>query len=263
MKTNWKLIGVLVLLTFALPACAGTFINGDFATGDFTGWTRGGGYWYGGWPLNPVSYLPGGSNYVGDVNGPFSPPWASAVVTGYWDPLTDNNLYSVLSGQTYSARINDSYNNYSVSVISQSVKNYTDPAIYFAWAAVLQGSHGLTDSDNFTLVLTDDTTLATVYSASYNSASAAGTSLFTLASSGWYYTKWQLETINVNGLQGHDFTLTLLGSDCPYGGHAGYVYMSGFGNVIPPGTTPEPGTLVLLGTGAIGLAGVVRRKLRL
>src|SRR6516162_3382310 len=29
--------------------------------------------------------------------------------------------------------------------------------------------------------------------------------------------------------------------DCPYGGHAGYVYLDGFGGIIPPPTTPEPG----------------------
>ena len=32
-------------------------------------------------------------------------------------------------------------------------------------------------------------------------------------------------------------------------------------NVGTPSTTPEPGTLVLLGTGVLGLAGMVRRKL--
>jgi|SRR5271169_2832378 len=255
MKVNWKLICALVLLTFALPACAGSFVNGDFGTGDFTGWTRGGGYWFGGWPMNPPSYLSGGSNYSPSGD-------RSAIVTGYFDPRTDGNLYSVLPGKTYSARVNDNINDYTVSVISQSVTNYTDPFIYFAWAAVLQGSHGLTDSDNFTLMLTDDTMHNIVYSASYSSASAAGTSLFTQSSWGWYYTKWQVEALDVTALQGHDFTLSLLGSDCPYGGHAGYVYMGGFGNVIPP-TVPEPGTLLLMGTGALGLAGVVRRKLRM
>jgi hypothetical protein len=38
--------------------------------------------------------------------------------------------------------------------------------------------------------------------------------------------------------------------DCPYGGHAGYVYLDGFGGIIPPPTTPEPGTLALLGSGS-------------
>ncbi len=250
---------ILVLLACLLAgssATAGSFVNGNFETGDFTGWTQGGGYWYGGWPLNPSSYLPGGSNYSPTGN-------RSAVVTNYLDPNTDYKLNSVLSPNTYSARVNDQNNDYTVSVISQTVTNYTDPNIYFAWAAVLQGSHDLTDSDNFTLQLIDNTTGTGLYNVSYSSASAAGTSLFAESMLGWYYTSWQLQTLDVSALQGHDFTLTLLASDCPYGGHAGYVYLDGFGNVAPPvpDATPEPATLAFvgLGLGVLGL-GFRRRK---
>jgi PEP-CTERM motif len=60
----------------------------------------------------------------------------------------------------------------------------------------------------------------------------------------------------------NDFTLLWNGSDVgpslvdsgtfPYTDFNGYVY----------GNTPEPGSLILLGSGVLGLAGVVRRKLR-
>jgi hypothetical protein len=237
------LLVALACLFSSLPALAGSFVNGNFQSGDFSGWTQGGGYWYGGWPLNPSSYLPGGSNY--NISGN-----RSAVVTDYLDPNTDYMLHSVLAPNTYAARVNDGINDYTVSVISQTVNNYTDPNIYFAWAAVLQGSHDLTDSDNFTLQLTDNTTGTDLYNISYSSASAAGTNLFTESSSYWYYTPWQLETLDVSALQGHDFTLTLLASDCPYGGHAGYVYLDGFGAVPPPvSPVPEPATLALVGSG--------------
>lgn len=240
------LLVALACLFLGLPAFADTFTNGNFQSGDFTGWTQGGGYWYGGWPLDPSSYLPGGSNY--NISGN-----RSAVVTPSLDPRTDNNLNSVLTPNSYSARINDPMNDYTVSVISQSVANYSDPKIYFAWAAVLQGSHGLTDSDNFTLQLIDNTTNTDLYDISYSSASAAGTNLFTLSNSGWYYTAWQLQTLDVSALQGHDFTLTLLASDCPYGGHAGYVYLDGFGSVAPPVGVPEPSSALLIGTGIVSL----------
>jgi len=240
---------LICCLAIASPAFSGTFVNGGFETGDFTGWTQGAGWWYGGWPLYPVNYLPGGSLY--DISGN-----ASAVVGPGLDPRTDNNLNMVYNG-SYSARVNDSYNNYSVSVISQSVKNYTNPDIYFAWAAVLQASHGPTDSDNFTLELTDDTKGQVLYLVSYNSYNNGP--IFTESSWGWFYTAWQVEKLDVTALQGDDFTLTLLASDCPYGGHAGYVYLDGFGAAPPPPGTPEPGTLIMFGSGTLFVANWLRR----
>jgi len=243
------LVVLMCCLTIGSMAFAGTFVNGGFEDGNLNSWTQGAGYWTGGWPLDPSDYLPGGSRYDIGYN-------ASAVVTNYLDPRTDNHLNSVYNG-TYSARVNDSNNNYSVSVISQTVPNYTDSYIYFAWAAVLQESHGSTDSDNFTLKLTDDTTSNVLYLVSYNSADNGP--LFTRSSGGWYYTSWQVQQLDVSALQGHDFTLTLLGSDCPYGGHAGYIYLDGFGGTPPPPTVPEPGTLALLGSGIIFVANRLRR----
>lgn len=246
----WAALVLLCCLAIASTAFAGTFVNGGFEDGTFNGWTQGAGYWYGGWPLNPSSYLPSGSNY--DISGN-----ASGIVTPGPDPIVGNLLNQVYNG-SYGARVNDWHNNYSVSVISQTVTNYTDPFIYFAWAAVLESSHGPTDSDNFTLQLIDQTTHTALINLTYDSYDNG--QIF--HSYGyWYYTDWQIEKLDVSGLQGHDFTLTLLGSDCPYGGHAGYVYLDGFGGTPPPPTTPEPGTLITLGSGILGLAGILRRKI--
>jgi hypothetical protein len=66
---------MLCCLAIASPVIAGTFVNGGFEDGTFNGWTQGAGWWYGGWPLYPSNYLPGGSLY--DINAN-----ASAIVCG-------------------------------------------------------------------------------------------------------------------------------------------------------------------------------------
>jgi hypothetical protein len=242
-------IGLSVMaISIARPTLASSFTNGAFESGDFAGWTQGSGYWTGDLSLlTPVNYSVGGTYYDASAD-------ASAVVTSGLDPNTDNKLNGVYSG-TYSARINNSLNDYSVSLIKQTVTNYTDPNIFFAWAAVLQESHTPTDSDNFVLSLTDDTTGDVVYNVAYNSANTS--SIFTKSSTGWFYSDWQVQNLDVSSRMGHDFTLSLLASDCPYGGHAGYVYLDGFGSVIPPGggggKTPEPASMAgLLAFGVLG-----------
>ena len=242
---------VLILgLAVALFACSGyatSFVNGGFEDGSYNGWTQGAGRWTGGWPINPTNYLPGGSRY----NIAY---WQGAIIdnlVNVTDPITGNP--TVIQGR-YSARINNSNNDYSVGVISQTVANYTDPFIYFGWNAVLEASHGLTDSYNFTLKLTNDTQNLTIYSVSYSSASAPG--IFTRYGN-WYGSGWQVQSLNVSAYAGDTFTLTLLGSDCHYGGHAGYVYLDGFGAAPPP--IPEPATY---GYMALGLGGLLVYRLK-
>jgi len=240
-------------------AFGGSFVNGNFESGNLSGWTQSAGYLNYSQTTNnlkPADFEAGGSQYDMSAN-------ASGVVTPGLDPYTDNHLDRVYSGN-YSARVNDANNNNSVSVLRQTVNNYTDNHIYFAWAAVLQSSHGVTDSDVFQLNLVDNTTGTTMYNVTYNSANAATAALFTESTSGWFYTSWQVANLDVSSHLGDTFTLTLLAADCPYGGHAGYVYLDGFGAVVPPPVTgtPEPASLGLLSLGALtgGFVAWRRRK---
>jgi MYXO-CTERM domain-containing protein len=244
-------LAVSVFLVLPAVAGTGTFTNGGFEDNSFNGWTTGGGYWYGS-TQTPSNYLPGGSQFY---SGQFQAH--SGIVGIGTDPIS--GLPTVYNG-SHAARVNDSTPNYDVSVISQTVNNYTDSSIYFAWAAVLESSHSVGDSDNFSLALTDDTTNAILYSVSYDSAQSSTVGLFH-ENSNWYYTDWQVQQLDVSGSYGHDITLTLMGSDCPYGGHGGYVYLDGFGGAPPVQSTPEPASLLLAASG-LGMLAIRRRRNR-
>lgn len=247
-------------------AQAATFVNGGFEDGNTNGWTTGGGSRTS--ELNnvmtPSQFLPGGSLYAG-------PSTRSAIITaGSVDPNLGAALGTTVYSGSFSYRAEDTTNGGNASAISQKVLNYTDSNIFFAWKAVLEnGGHTQNESAEMIITLRDDTTNTTVISRVYNAGAGGGgvDTRFSTSGSLFYTSQWQIEQLTIDSaLAGHDFTLSLLAADCEPAGHTGYVYLDGFGAALPDqggggtGTVPEPGSMALLGLGALTLGLARRRK---
>jgi len=230
------------------------FINGGFEDGTATGWTETGGFRgsYSNSALSPSLFtLPGGRSAV--------------VSAADVDPNVGTVIGATVYSGKYSYRVEDTtYGGYA-SVVAQRVDNYTDANIFFAWKAVLEGAHGTDDAATMLITLTDLTTGIELIHRQYNAASGGGgvDPRFTLSSNNYFYTPaWQIEQLAIDGsLSGHDFLLSVLGSDCQPTGHAGYVYLDGFGAITPPGGVPEPSAWAML-IGGFGFAGAAIRRRR-
>lgn len=238
------IVALFLVALMASPAFAATFTNGSFESG-FTGWTL------------------SGTGGTGD----------SAIVGVGTDPNT-NNVLPMVTGVSatniQAARVNDQYGGFHTSTISQTVNDWTDAAIWFAWAAVLQEPtnnvyHSDTQAPDFSVKLIDLTTSSVLYDQTWNVYNYAswnnGVTNYVAGSEGiWKYTNWISVSLPTTTVVGDDLQLIISATDCSLSGHGGYIYVDQVGSTPPVGT-PEPATMLLLGLGLVGLAGV-RRKIQ-
>jgi len=257
-----KALGIVAATIFAAPTFAASFVNGGFEAGDTSSWTVGSSgdrSSISNSQITPATFLPGGSQYnTGSQH-------SAVIASGTVDPNIGAALGSTVYSGNYSYRVEDTTNGGYASAISQTVANYSDANIFFAWKAVLEnGGHSQNQSALMMITLHDDTTNLDVISRIYNAGAGGGgvdTRFSTL--SGFFYTSdWQVEQLPIDAaLSGHTFTLSVLAADCEPTGHTGYVYLDGFGAITPPvNDVPEPASLALVGVGLAGLVTTRRRR---
>lgn len=243
MRNRFRLIVAASLL-----ACAGTgqavFTNGGFEQNSFAGWTLGGG-------TNPG--LAGAPPFTGasvQINPGAAGP--ATLVGNIADPRAPGITLPRVG--RYTAKINDEATGAIVTTLRQTDTITTadvDPSdglphLRFAFAPVLDDpSHSPEEQPYFYVVVRNVADNSVLFEQFAYSGQPGVT--FQQGTGNWKYLPFQnVDAVLPASAVGQQIELTVIGADCSLSGHAGYVYVDGFGSA-PVGTG---------GTGTVGGAPV-------
>jgi hypothetical protein len=220
-------LALVTVLAITSPAVAGV-VNGGFETGDFTGWGT----------IGATAVVGTGCSTIfpNHCASPTQGNYMALLEAGYVDmgtlsAILGTDLTAVYPGGTYG------------SAIWQDVHLHAGNVFSFDWNFLGNDYNPFDDTGAFTAYVFTTTANGSFYLSSVLAVGDYGTS-------GWQH--W-------SGVATTNSTYRV-----------GFVVFNDLDNVLNSQllvdnvqATPEPGTLVLLGSGILGLGGLVRRKLNL
>lgn len=216
-----------------LECVSDSIVNGGFESGTSAGWAIGGGTRVSvlSSAIRPETFLPNGSPSNPSTTGNYT-----RIVTRGNDSLLKSLMNETVFEGIYALQVGDQSPNYRVSVLSQIIRDYRCPDIYFAWLAVQQHGHLEDDGPAIVIELEDMTAGGPPTRHSYHGHLNITNFDTRFRSNGIYvYTpSWQTQHFPIeSNRSGHNFRLSILALDCTGGGHQAYVYVDSFGSVRP------------------------------
>lgn len=218
------------------PAVQAGVVNGDFETGDFTGWTVTNYQNIGiaTFPPTQKSHL----NLQPPVQAPVTQVVSTASGTPANAPDAPGQALSIPFQGVYSARVNARGNNNRASGIQQSaqmVLSDVDPVdgkvhLRMAVAPVIQDGGHAPDGQAYFYVEVRNVTKGTRLFYTFNFAAQPGVPWQTVG--GYQYTGWQaIDVAPGSGLLdvGDTVEVEIIASGCSAGGHSGEVYVDSIG----------------------------------
>lgn len=250
--TYYVALGFWLILAPAIISAL--FNNGGFENGDFSSWTK---TTYendgltGSPPFTGASIVrtPGGVDISQIISGSGPETTPDTISLGKLKVPKFGLKCAKVNGDDAEGGNNNNANTILQSGVTSAAD--VDPSdnkihIRLAWAAVLENpGHSPEDQPYFYIEVKDVTKGTLIYSV-FKFSDPTDPLWLQDGTPDWLYTQWQIIDQAFDSTQlavGDTVSIEAIAAGCALGGHAGYVYLDGFGSFLPPVNPVEVPTL--------------------